>query len=124
VATKIRTALNLDDVITERFTIGGSGADITLTRTQALANDATLNLSINNGTCTGLTPDLTSTNTTAGVEGDALILGENGVTLGILQTHQLRGAVTGVVRHVRPRVSATRGRLRINAVRAGGMAAE
>ncbi|MBI3654069.1 MAG: hypothetical protein HY231_23815 [Acidobacteria bacterium] len=67
VATKIRTALNANATIAARFTIGGSGADITLTRVAAAANDATLNVSIDNGTCTGLTSAPTSANTTAGV---------------------------------------------------------
>jgi len=71
VAAKIITALGLNSDITDKFTIGGTGATVTLTRVSpALANDATLNISVNNGTCTGLTPALTSANTTAGVVAD------------------------------------------------------
>jgi phage tail sheath protein FI len=67
VATKIRAALNGNATIAARFTIGGTGANITLTRVVAAANDGTLNVSIDNGTCTGLTAAPTSTNTTPGV---------------------------------------------------------
>ena len=70
VAGKIRTALNANAVIAAFFTIGGTGAVITLTRTKSAANDATLNLSIDNGTSTGLTTAATSADTTAGVKGD------------------------------------------------------
>lgn len=69
VATKIRTALNADTDVNNFFTIGGSGADVSLTTKTARANDTTLNLSIANGTCTGLTAAPTSANTTAGVAG-------------------------------------------------------
>lgn len=72
VATKIRAALNANSVISAFFTIGGSGAAITLARTKAVGNDTTLNLSIDNGTCTGLTAALTSTDTTEGVAGDLI----------------------------------------------------
>lgn len=72
VATKIRAALNANSVISAFFTIGGTGAAITLARTKAVGNDTTLNLSIDNGTCTGLTAALTSTDTTEGVAGDLI----------------------------------------------------
>ena len=70
VAGKIKTAMGLDAGIAAFFTIGGSDAVITLTRKAATANDATMNISIDNGTCTGLTAAPTSENTTAGVVGD------------------------------------------------------
>jgi hypothetical protein len=46
-------------------------ADLKLTSIGTLggANDATLNIAFTNGTCTGLTPNATSANTTAGVLG-------------------------------------------------------
>ena len=69
VAAKIRAAMIANSVIQAFFGISGSGANIVLTRTVAAANDATLNVSIDNGTCTGLTTAATSTNTTAGVAG-------------------------------------------------------
>ena len=70
VAGKIKTAMGLDAGIAAFFTIGGSDAVITLTRKAATANDATMNVSIDNGTCTGLTAAATSADTTAGVVGD------------------------------------------------------
>lgn len=70
VATKFRTALNADADISGFFTIGGTGADVTLTAKVSAANDATMNMAYDNDTCTGLTPDATSTNTTAGVLGN------------------------------------------------------
>jgi hypothetical protein len=69
VATKIRTALNADSDVSNFFTIGGTGAEITLTTKTAAANDASMNMSIANGTCTGLTAAPISANTTAGVAG-------------------------------------------------------
>ncbi len=67
VATKIRTAMEADAGISAFFTIGGTGADIVLTRKAAAANDATMNVSIDNGTCAGLTTAATSADTTAGI---------------------------------------------------------
>ena len=78
IATAARTALEADTVVAARFTIGGTGANITLTRKPTAtytvpggtldlyaANDATLNLAIPSGL--GVTAAGTSTNTTAGV---------------------------------------------------------
>lgn len=70
VAAKIRAALLLSAVIAAFFTVGGAGANVILTRTTSAADDATLNVSIDNGTCAGLTTAATSTTTTAGVRGD------------------------------------------------------
>ncbi len=67
VAGKIRTALGLDAAVIALFTVGGTGATVTLTRAIPAANDGTLNISVDNGTCTGLTAVGTSANTTAGV---------------------------------------------------------
>lgn len=67
VAGKIRDALELDAAVIELFTVGGSGANVILTKTLPGTDDATLNISIDNGTCTGLTAAPTSTATTAGV---------------------------------------------------------
>jgi hypothetical protein len=75
-AGKVRAALQTIDAITDYYTVGGAGAAITLTKLTPAANDATLNISLNNGTCTGITPALTSANTTAGVApgtGNALV---------------------------------------------------
>lgn len=67
VATKIRAALALDADVSAFFTISGAGADVILTRRAAADNDATLNIAIDNDTCTGLTAAPTSADTTAGV---------------------------------------------------------
>jgi hypothetical protein len=74
VAAKIRTALAADGDVNDEFTIGGTGANVILTDKSARANDATLNVSIDDGTSAGLTAAPTSANTTAGVAG-----GSNGV---------------------------------------------
>jgi hypothetical protein len=66
VATKVKTALNVS-AITNAYTIGGTGADVTLTAVPTAANDSTLNIAYTNGTSAGLTPDALSVNTTAGV---------------------------------------------------------
>jgi hypothetical protein len=69
IAGAIRTALAADSRITAIFTAGGAGANVSLTDTEFRANDPTLNISIANGTCTGITAAPTSTNTTPGVAG-------------------------------------------------------
>lgn len=67
-AGKVRTALGNVTAIAKRFTIGGTGADITLTAKRAAANDGTLNLALANGSPSpGITPAASSANTTAGV---------------------------------------------------------
>ena len=67
VATKIRAALTANAAIASIFTVGGTVADIVLTAKIAIANDPTLNISIANGTCAGITAAPTSTSTTDGV---------------------------------------------------------
>jgi len=71
VATKISTALNADAALVAMFTISPSTATVVLTRKTGLlgayTNDSTLNVSIDNGTCTGITTAATSADTTAGV---------------------------------------------------------
>lgn len=78
-AAKVRTALAADSAVSAMFDVGGSTTAITLTRKPTAtitgkatynfyaANDGTLNISLANGTCTGITTAATSTNTTAGV---------------------------------------------------------
>jgi len=66
-AGAIRTALQAVTAITDHYTIGGTGAAITATALVKAADDATLNISTANGTCTGITTALTSATTTAGV---------------------------------------------------------
>jgi len=70
VATKAAAAMNANAVIAAFFSIVSNGADVIFTRLISAANDATMNIAYTNGTCTGLTPDATSTDTTAGVLGD------------------------------------------------------
>jgi hypothetical protein len=78
IAAAARTALAADTAVASRFTVGGSGAAITLTRLPSStftiptgtlpiypANDGTLNLAIPSGL--GVTAAATSTNTTLGV---------------------------------------------------------
>jgi hypothetical protein len=71
VAAKIRTALANDGDVNDTFSVGGTGASVVLTALQPAANDVTLNVSVDNGTSTGLTAAPTSANTTAGVAGGA-----------------------------------------------------
>ena len=79
-AGKVRTALAANTAIGALYTVGGATTAIILTRktirsivTPAetvlfyAANDSTLNISLDNGTCTGITTEATSANTTAGV---------------------------------------------------------
>jgi hypothetical protein len=73
VAGKIRTALAADAVVNSFFTVSGTSASVILTARFAAANDATMNLAFTNGTCTGLKPDATSDDTTAGVAGTSIL---------------------------------------------------
>lgn len=66
VAQKVREKLATDTAVTAMFDIGGTGADVVLTAVTAAANDATLNIAIDNGTCAGLTTITKSVDTTAG----------------------------------------------------------
>lgn len=70
VAGKIRTALGLDSAVIALFAVSGATDKVILTKLSPAANDATLNIDIDNGTCSGLTPAPTSANTTAGVATD------------------------------------------------------
>lgn len=78
----IRTALAFDSSVAAMFLVSGSGANVVLTKHVAAANDSTLNIAIDNGTCTGLTAAPTSTNTTAGT----------GMTNGYCTLAQLKSA--------------------------------
>lgn len=69
VAEKIRAAMAANANIAAWFTIAAAGAVITLTKKVAAADAQTMNISVDNGTCTGLTQDLTSTHTVAGAAG-------------------------------------------------------
>ena len=84
-AGKVRTALAADTAVSALFTVSGSTTSIVLTRKPTTsytvgtstvsiypANDATLNISLDNGTCTGITTAGTSANTTAGVVTDGV----------------------------------------------------
>lgn len=69
VASLVRAALLANEEIAAFFTVGGSGAIITLTRVRSEADDSTLNIAFDNDTSTGLTGSATSTTSTAGVRG-------------------------------------------------------
>jgi hypothetical protein len=69
VGGKIRAVLAADAAVIALFSVSGTGANVVLTALTTRANDATLNISIDNGTCTGLTTAATSVDTTAGVVG-------------------------------------------------------
>lgn len=66
VAGKIRTALAADVNVAAKFDVSGATDKVILTAKTAAADDATLNIAVAAGTSTGLTPDATSDNTTAG----------------------------------------------------------
>ncbi len=68
---KVAEALESDEQISEHFLVDNIGADFSLTTKLALANDATLNIAVANGSATGVTPSATSVNSVAGVAGVA-----------------------------------------------------
>jgi len=78
-AGKVRTALAANATIAARFTVSGTTTSIVLTRKPLVSytlngssvpvytsTDASLNIALDNGTSTGITPASTSTETTAG----------------------------------------------------------
>lgn len=75
-ATKVRAALTADADIAAFFVVSGATNAIILTAKSKAANDATLNISIADGTCVGLVAAPTSANTTAGV-----VMGSRGIDL-------------------------------------------
>lgn len=54
--------------------------------------------------------------------GDDVVLGSNGVQLGVLQHHRLKGQCSNTTRWIKARLYTTRGHIRITAVRAEGFA--
>jgi phage tail sheath gpL-like len=70
VAAKAAAVLNATPAVADHFTASSNAANLVLTAVKSAANDATLNIAYVDGTCTGLTADATSDNTTAGVLGD------------------------------------------------------
>lgn len=73
VAGKIRTALDAVAAITALYTVGGATTAVILTRTNAAANDATLNIAIDGTTnSTGVPNAATSANTTAGIAANSV----------------------------------------------------
>lgn len=69
VAGKIRSIILLENKIASLYNVGGTGAAVTLTKKVQAANDTTLNISIDNDTCNGLTQATSSADTTAGLAG-------------------------------------------------------
>lgn len=78
-AAKVRTALSEDAAVAALFDVSGATTAIVLTRKTAAANDATLNIAIDNGDCTGITPAPTSANTAQGVPADTVSVGVDDV---------------------------------------------
>lgn len=83
VATALGAAIAADADVTALFTVQVAVANITLIRKQGpmgerYANDATLNIAIDNDTCTGLTAAPTSTNSASGVASSGTELVEAG----------------------------------------------
>lgn len=74
-AALVRTALRANSVVRSMFEVTGATTAIILTKWAREANDATLNIALDNGTTTGITPAPTSANTTGGVVGVSESLG-------------------------------------------------
>ena len=100
-AAKVRTALAADATLSQYFDVGGSLTGITLSSKPTLshtvqgasigaypANDATLNISLDNDTCTGITTAATSADTVAGSA-------SSGVYVPALDGNDFEGIATG-----------------------------
>jgi len=83
----LRAGVSANAAITALYDVSGTGANIVLTRKATspytpgtlsfpiyAANDATLNIATQNGTCTGITTAATSANTTAGVATSGVVV--------------------------------------------------
>jgi hypothetical protein len=66
IAGKIRTALAADTAVAAKFVVGGATDKVVLTAKVCAANDTTLNISVADGTCVGITAAESSANTTVG----------------------------------------------------------
>lgn len=106
VARKARAAIGANAAVTALYHVGGSGAEVVLTRKAAVANVADLNIAYTNDTCTGLTPDATSDNTVVGGLAEAFTtiaqvrnIGGPGLSLDVedVTTHDSTGAWEEVV---------------------------
>lgn len=100
-AAKVRTALAANSALSTYYVVGGSATSITLTHKGKVqhtiqgqsvgaypANDATLNISLDNDTCTGIATAATSANTTAGAA-------SSGVYVPALDGNDFEGIATG-----------------------------
>lgn len=67
-AGKVRTALTNDAAVSAVFTVSGADDKIILTKKVKAANDATMNIALDNGTTTGVTTAATSEDTTTGYD--------------------------------------------------------
>lgn len=111
-AGKVRTALAADAAVAALFVVDGTTTAIRLTRKPTAtytvgstsvplyaADDATLNISLDNGTSTGITPAATSANTTGGTltAGVYLLDGDGkdfeGATLTAIASNRLGGVL-------------------------------
>ena len=108
IAGAIRSAFNANAALTAVYTVGGSGADVTLTETSAENNDGTLNIAITAGL--GVSAIVSSTNTTTGVGGvkltnntgdgkdfEGIALSEAGSIAGILIKNDSTGGAGVIV---------------------------
>lgn len=79
IATALRAALIVDEIVPNYFDISGEDAVVVLTAKAPAANDDTLNISISDGegegASVGVTTAATSANTTAGVPYDQISVG-------------------------------------------------
>jgi predicted secreted protein len=75
--TKMAAAMNLTANFSAVLEASANGSTLIVRAKTAAANDATMNVAYTNGTCTGLTPDATSDNTTAGVAPTAIAQVQN-----------------------------------------------
>jgi hypothetical protein len=66
-AASIRAALSFNAAVAAYFTIGGTGADVVLTRKAAAADDGTLNIALSGASAQGFADHASSSPTTAGV---------------------------------------------------------
>ncbi|CAB4159067.1 hypothetical protein UFOVP736_34 [uncultured Caudovirales phage] len=124
-AGKVRTALAANAAIAAMFEILGSGTSIILDRIiddAGVANDATLNIALANGTCTGITPAASSANTISGsVAVGGLADGANGVDAEGLALPPLSGIVGFFVQGIRGSLRYNDGSTQDGQVDAGGM---
>jgi hypothetical protein len=127
-----RAQLAADAAVSSMFAVSGTGANIVLTRLPTAtvngrafyaANDATLNIEVQNGTMAGMDDVATSTNTTAGVATAGVVVDSGGTEdfegIAITPMTKINGILLQVLSGTDVTVSSSGGRIAADPIALG-----